>query len=96
MWQINVDSVVQKQNSTENVYIYKGIKVTSGDLSNPFSSFIKSEKNLFTICNIKSCKILDALTELMNRIYPKTKQRLLCTRDRDYSNNCKAQIRHIF
>ena len=43
---INVDSVVQKQNSTENVYIDKGIQVTSGDLSHSFSSFIKSEKKL--------------------------------------------------
>ena len=68
---INVHSVVQKQDSTENVYIDKGIQVTSGDLSNSFSSFIKSEKNLITICNIESFKILDALTELMDRIYPK-------------------------
>ena len=55
------------------MYIDKGIQVTSGDLSNSFSSFIKSEKNLITICNIKSFKIIDALTELMDRIYPKKK-----------------------
>ena len=42
-----------------------------GDLSNSFSLFIKCEKNLIKICNIKSFKILDALTELMDRGYPK-------------------------
>ena len=71
---INVDSVVQKQSGTENVYIDKGIQITSGDLSNSFSSFIKSEKNLITICDIKSLKILGALTELMDQIYPKKKR----------------------
>ena len=74
------------------MYIDKGIQVTSGDFSNSFLSFIKSEKNLITICSIKSFKILDALTELMDRIYPQKRQRLLYTRDRIIQTTAKLKL----
>ena len=78
---INVDSIVQTQNSADNVYIDKGIQMPGDDLSISFSSFIKSEQDLMTMCNIKNFIILDTLTELMDEVYPQKNECLLSTRD---------------
>lgn len=69
----NVNSTMPDQNSAEKLYNDKGVQVTSGDLNVSFCAFIRSEKDLITMCNIKSFQILNELTNLMDEIYPQKK-----------------------
>lgn len=62
------------QNSAEKVCNDKGVQVTSDDFNISFCVFIKNEKDLITMCNIKNLKILNELTNLMNEIYPQKKK----------------------
>ena len=67
----NVNSMMSDQNNAEKVCNNKCVQVSSGDLSVSFCAFIKSEKDLITMCNIKNFKILNELTNLMDEIYPR-------------------------
>lgn len=68
---------------TEHEYIgcnnEKAIQVTTGDFQVTLCSFIKTEKDLRIMCNIKSFKILNELVKLIDEIYPLKRKRLLNT-----------------
>lgn len=69
---------VEKQKCKENCTNDIGVQVSSGDFTYTLKSFIKTEKDLMTLCNIKSFKILENLAELIDKYYP-TRKRLLNT-----------------
>ena len=53
----------------------KAIEVSTTDFPVTFGSFIKTEKDLIIMCNIKSFKIFNELVELMYEIYPVQRKR---------------------
>lgn len=61
----NVNNTMPDQNSAEKVCNDKGVQVTSGDFNISFCVFIKNEKDLITMCNIKNFKILNELTNFL-------------------------------
>lgn len=54
----------------------KSVQVTTGDFQPTLCTFIKSEKELVTMCNIKSFKILDELMQFIDKIYPRKKKQI--------------------
>ena len=59
----------------------KAIQVTTTDFQVTLCSFIKTEKDLRIMCNIKSFEILNELVALMDEMYPVQRKRSLNTRE---------------
>ncbi|XP_043466303.1 uncharacterized protein LOC122501101 [Leptopilina heterotoma] len=88
----NIDySNVELQNNKENRTNDIGVQVSSGDFTYTLKSFIKTEKDLMTMCNIKSFNILNKLAELIDNHYP-TKKRLLNTTESIVLTTAKLKL----
>lgn len=70
----------------------KNIQVTSGDFLPEFCRIIKNEKDLMTMCNIKSFAILNQLTHLMKKIYPDKKKHILNVKERIIVTTTKLKL----
>ena len=67
--------------SIDKVFQDKSVQVNNEIFDCSLPAFIKSEKDLITLCNIKNFDILNQLTEVMDETYPIQRKRLLSTRD---------------
>lgn len=69
-----------------------GVQITSRDFIMSFSSFIKTDQELITMCGIKSFNILNELAKLMDEIYPAKRRRSLSTRDSIILTTAKLKL----
>lgn len=70
----------------------KSVQVTSGDFKVSFCSFIKTDQDLITMCNIRNFKILDELTSLVDEAYPPSRKTLLNTREKIILTTAKLKL----
>ena len=76
----NVEEKI-KSNIANNSVTNKAVQVSSGDFVSNVCTFIKTEKDLVSMCNVKSFNILNELTALLDDLYPSERKRLINTRD---------------
>ena len=69
------------KNFSKKMQCDQGTQVTSGDLTVSFCTFIKTEQDLMTMCNIRSFAILDELVKSMEKYYPQKRKLILSTRE---------------
>lgn len=95
------DSNIKEKNKSDKKLIQdKSVQVTSGDFK---VSFIKIDKDLIIMCNMRNFKILDELISLVDEAYPPSRKTLLNTREKIMTkdivkdiDNCKVKVRHCF
>ena len=76
----NVEEKI-KSNIANNSVTNEAVQVSSGDFVSNVCKFIKTEKDLVTMCNVKSFNILNELTALSDEFHPSKRKRLINTRD---------------
>lgn len=86
----SLNIVAENEILTQNRDI--GVQVTSRDFIMSFSLFIKTDKELITMCGIKSFDILNELAKIMDEIYPAKRRRSLSTRDSIILTTAKLKL----
>lgn len=85
-------NIKEKNKSNEKLFQDKSIQVTSGDFKVSFCSFIKTDQDLITMCNIRNFKILDELSCLVDEAYPPSRKTLLNTREKIILTTAKLKL----
>lgn len=85
-------NIKEKNKSNEKLFQDKSIQVTSGDFKVSFCSFIKTDQDLITMCNIRNFKILDELSCLVDEAYPQSRKTLLNTREKIILTTAKLKL----
>ena len=91
-WMLNTAYTLAQRIQIDNGLRDKSVQVNSDNFILTFSSFIKSESDLITMCNIKSFSILVELTKIMNDTYLQKRKHLLTTRDSIILTTAKLKL----